>query len=274
MDGFAVAGGSVPGTDHTKPGEPVWRNNQDAYAFRSTPGFVAGVVCDGCGSGSNNEFGAQLGSRVVLDTLETIVSLGVNLADSEVVQRVLALLTTNLVGALSKVADIVGGEGQARWTFLESHLQFTVVGFVITQETTLVFSFGDGVVAVNGETSVIPSFDGNRPPYPMYLLGSYDIEQELLKFEVRAHVPTCDLTSILIGTDGVADFIDAAEAPLPVTGASLGPLSQFWEEARFVQNPDMIRRRLALANREHAEGSLVKRGLLPDDTTLILARRI
>lgn len=274
MDGFEIAGGSVPGTEHTKPGQPGWKNNQDAFLFRSAPGFIAGVVCDGCGSAEHSEFGSTLGTSLVINSLERMLSLGIDLSDQENVKRVLDHLTSSLVGDLNRVTNVVASEGRARRLFVTSHLLFTVVGFVITPETAFAFSFGDGVVAVNGEASVIPPFPDNMPPYPGYLVESFDIRPELLQFELRAHVPTSSLNSIMVGTDGVADFMEASSRLLPVSGNPLGPLSQFWEEDRYITNPDMIRRRLALANREHVEDGHVKGGLLPDDTTLVLARRV
>ncbi|MDO8622315.1 MAG: protein phosphatase 2C domain-containing protein, partial [bacterium] len=54
-------------------------------------------------------------------------------------------------------------------------------------------------------------------------------------------------------------------------------IDQFWTDDRYFRNPDMVRRRLTLVNREavRAENGMLARtpGLLPDDTTLVVIRR-
>jgi hypothetical protein len=91
----------------------------------------------------------------------------------------------------------------------------------------------------------------------------------------------------LIGTDGAADLEAAAEARLPGREEPLGPLAQFWEQDRYYENADAVRRRLFLANREAPRmssdavagqcrpgtTSASDKPLLPDDTTLVVLRR-
>jgi hypothetical protein len=59
----------------------------------------------------------------------------------------------------------------------------------------------------------------------------------------------------------------------------VGPLSQFWTDDRYFANPDALRRRLTLINRESVRADFESRrlvrtpGLLPDDTTVVVLRR-
>jgi hypothetical protein len=87
-----------------------------------------------------------------------------------------------------------------------------------------------------------------------------------------------ELHSFLLGTDGVCDLMQSAESHMPGKTEKVGPLSQFWQEERFFCNPDMVRRRLAGIARDvttRSEAGIRKEaGLLTDDTTLIVGRRI
>jgi hypothetical protein len=123
---------------------------------------------------------------------------------------------------------------------------------------TALFWLGDGVVAFYDHWQVLPSFPGNAPPYLAY--GILGVEVDPFQTWI---LPTEEWRSLLIGTDGLKDFIAAAEVE-PV-----GDLSQFWTEDRYFRNPDQVRRQLARWNRE----SKTRSRLLPDDTTLVVMRR-
>jgi hypothetical protein len=271
MEGFECAAGSIPGTDHTKPNQTFWKNNQDAVDFFCGDTLLVGVVCDGCGSGKYSEVGAHLGARLVIKAITDYVSVAKDFGKYP--DSMLKQISSVVTAQLRQIVEMGTSSAHMRNAYAAQHFLFTIVGVVITEETTLVFSFGDGVYSVNGVTEVIPSFPNNAPPYIACNFVPSDVNPELLKFEVRACLPTKDVSSVLIGTDGLADFIKSADKPLPKTEEVLGPLSQFWEEDRFVRNADMIRRRLAKANREHVDDGLILGGLLHDDTTLFVVRR-
>ena len=87
----------------------------------------------------------------------------------------------------------------------------------------------------------------------------------------------------MIGTDGVFDLENSEERKIPGKEDLVGPISQFWQDKRYYNNPDMIRRSLSLINRcvtripKGEDGSLKiqhENGLLPDDTTIVAIRRI
>jgi hypothetical protein len=150
-----------------------------------------------------------------------------------------------------------------------------VVGTVVTPEHTLVFSAGDGVWALNGHVHALGPFPGNAPPYLAYGL----LPDSLVPFVRQALVPTSEVDSLMLGTDGVGDLARLAEAVVPEAGDIVGPLSQFWREERYFRNPDALRRRLSLLARESVRVDPVSHrlvrspGLLPDDTTLVVLRR-
>ena len=98
---------------------------------------------------------------------------------------------------------------------VREHLLFTVIGAACSGQTATVFSCGDGVVAVDGAVRRLVPFPGNAPPYLAYGLDLVRLYQG-------------PASSVLIGTDGAADI----------------DLSRFWNEERFLRNPDMVRRTL------------------------------
>ena len=246
---FDVAAASVLGREHARAG----RNNQDALCVRGSEHGLVAVVADGCGSQPCSELGAQLGVRRLAQAALA------RLAEGERVDEASFLpgLREDLLCLLSELRGELGRD--ALGDFL-----FTVVGAVVTPERTLVFSAGDGVWALNGEVHPLGPFPGNAPPYLAYAL----LRGEDVALTPRALVPTEDVHALLLGTDGTADLAKLA-----------GPLSQFWTEDRYFSNPDALRRKLALLNRESVRADFAAHrlvrtpGLLPDDTTLVVLRR-
>ena len=103
--------------------------------------------------------------------------------------------------------------------------------------------------------------------------------QSLFKITLDFEIPTSDLQSILIGTDGVKDFLESGDELLPGKNEKVGQISQFWQEDRYFKNSDLIRRRLLMSNREVRQplwsNRTVKQqsGLLSDDTTIVSIRK-
>ncbi len=272
-DDFAMSAGSVPGTDHTKPGQPGWRNNQDAFALHHKDDQLIAIVCDGCGSSPYSEVGALVGAQLAVKLLRRASKLGASQVDPK---PMLDYLKETLVSQLKLFADntfSVNAVEQA----IEDYLLFTVIGILMNRDYTFVFSMGDGVWALNGVTTVIPPFPGNAPPYIGNHARKGQPDRPIADFVVHSKMETSRVGSVLIGSDGVKDFINVSENLLPGKEETVGPLSQFWTERRYVANPDNIRRRLALSNLETIEqGSgapRIKIGLLPDDTTIVVVQK-
>lgn len=288
-DQFEIAGGTVAGRDHVAAG----RNNQDAFAWHQDERCTIAVVCDGCSEGAHSEVGAQLGARLAVRMLRHAIANptipggehgepDIALSLPEDIESVLTAARGGIRSPLSSLAmTACGGQREELLRFVRDHLLATVVGCVIAPWGTVVFSVGDGTYAVNGMLTQIGPFPNNEPPYLAYdLLPTSALRRGMdLQFRVQAFMPTADVQSLLLGTDGVVDLVAAEQRMLPGKDEAVGPLAQFWTDDRYFRNPDMVRRRLTLINREavgidHASGTLVRSpGLLPDDTTLVAIRR-
>jgi hypothetical protein len=268
--GFNTASGSVIGTLHVQDG----KNNQDALHIERTEDVLVAVVCDGCSTGvgesSHNEIGAQLGARVttsaILDSMRYLGKLDwVNVKN-------------RVVDDLKRALTLLHVSGSERDVVLD-HLLFTTVALVMTDETTEVGAIGDGVVIVNGERIQLRTVVGGAPTYVAYNIGSSSMSSSQLGYEVVFSRPTSEIDSFLIGSDGVEDFIKATDAMVPGLAMPIGPVSQFWD-GDFFKNRDAVRRRLYMANggvlRPYPEkgGMWRPHGKLPDDTTLIVGKRI
>ncbi len=283
MPKFSVAGGSVVGFDHTRPGQPGSTNNQDAYTWRIGESSTVVIICDGCGSNPYSEVGAHMCAQAAVSTLSRLIRRRDKLSQDNL-PGILQTLQGHMLANITSWAHEMAG-AKTFDDVVQEYFFCTVIGAVITADVTAVFSQGDGVYAVNEKTTVIPPYSNNAPPYLGYglLPGMFRAESQL-QFSVRAIVPTVEVQSALIGSDGVYDFMQAETKKLPGKPELLGPLSQFWTMPRYWSNPDAIRRRLALANLETIEldpaaaagGSVrgrIKPGLLHDDTTVVLIRR-
>lgn len=276
---FQIAGGSVRGSSHIA----IDKSSQDAYVWRFFPDYIIAVVCDGCGSGRHSEVGAKIGARLIAKAIEENYKLfmdqPINLFKPEPPYPFWDRVKQDVLAQLRVLAKAMGGSLSQTVT---DYFLFTTVGFLVTPIGTVTFSIGDGVFVVNGEVKPVGPFPNNEPPYIAYhLTGSrvLDANPELGDFQVHHLLKTDEVQSILIGCDGVVDFIKAENNKVPGKEKLVGPISQFYEEDRFFKNPDMVRRTLAIVNKPSQkidwDGRIIKRekGLLIDDTTLIVVRR-
>jgi hypothetical protein len=258
---FDIAAASVIGREHARAG----RNNQDAFSLLARGEVLAAVVADGCGSGMHSEVGAQLGARCVAQSVLAVLGEGTSVESTGFLEAVRA----RVLKFLASLNDQLG------CTLVGEHLLFTVVGAVITPSRTLVFSAGDGLWALNGAVHSLGPFPNNAPPYLAYGL----LPQGAVALEQQALVPTDDVMALMLGTDGAADLAKLSEARMPERDEPVGPLSQYWTDERYFQNPDALRRRLALLGRESVRADFTAHrlvrtpSLLSDDTTLVVLRR-
>jgi hypothetical protein len=258
---FDIAAASVIGREHVRTG----RNNQDSLHVCGEGDVLAAVVTDGCGSGAHSEVGAQLGARCVGRAVLSVLGQGVPVEAPAFLDRV----RTEVLGFLSSLTSQLGT------SLVGEHLLFTVVGAVVTPRRTLVFSAGDGLWALNGQVHALGPFPNNAPPYLAYGL----LPEGAVRLEQQALVPTDEVMVLMLGTDGAVDLGRLTEARVPESDEPVGPLSQYWTNERYFQNPDALRRRLSLLGRESVRADFTARrlvrtpGLLADDTTLIVLRR-
>jgi hypothetical protein len=263
---FELASGSVLGRDHRRVG----KNNQDSYRSFIADDCLIAVVADGCGGGildengkiqpSHSEVGATLGSRIAIDELCDHVADGS--ADS---------LEQARLAILDRINAIAVAMGEASSIFIKEHFLFTLVGALIRPEVSVFFSIGDGYLNVNGKNIPIGPYPGNMPPYISYGLIGSALDPELHRFKIFCSMPTSELNSFVIGSDGVVDLEAAAVKTFPGRTDLIGSMSRLWEEDRFYRNPFELGRHLTLVNGGIKDMNLP--GRLRDDTTLVVGRR-
>lgn len=284
---YEVTAGSIVGKHHVfNKNLLVGKPNQDGHAWMKHDDLLIAVVTDGCGSGSHSEVGARLAARYLLTTIEHIYRRmqrsmeqeHVPIASTSFWERV----RQDLLAYIHMLTEKLTPEEIPYAATLRDYFLFTVVAAVVTPDDTVIASIGDGVFSVNGEVHRLGPFEHNKPPYPAYaLVGSeFSNKPELLRFTVHPVVPTAQLQSLLIGSDGVNDLIAAETLCLPGKQEPVGPFSQWWSDDRYFLNTDSVRRRLALMNSQRTQWSAARQcfetipGLLPDDTTLIAVRHV
>ncbi len=261
---FEMAGGSVSGRSHVVAGKP----NQDALAFRATSSGICAIVCDGCGSGMRSEVGAALGARIICEQAIAQISAGNSLRD----EKTWARIRQNTLEALAALLRVMG-EPASR--IVTEYFLFTAVGMAISLDGAVVFGIGDGLWAMNGEISQLGPFPGNAPPYLGYgLLGDGP------GFTIHRECAVDDFETGLVATDGAIDYCGIVGHSYPGgRGEFVRQLATFWQDDKYFQNEDALRRTLWLVNREVTrpvwnEKRLVKEpGLLEDDTTLLVVRK-
>jgi serine/threonine protein phosphatase PrpC len=252
---FEYACGSIIGRNHVFAS----KNNQDALRIVMWDHFMTAVVCDGCGSGKHSEVGAKLGSRMVTDAIAGLLNQGLTISEPDFWN----ILKINLLQKLTDFVAIANEDPESVMEFVNNYLLFTILGLIITPSETVTFSMGDGAIAVNGKLTQIPAYPDNAPPYLAY--GLY--HPDSIEFEIRDRLPTSEIESLLIATDGIDDLVKVED------------INQFWQEDRYFKNPDAIRRKLTMLNREEVKPDwnkreLIKRsGVLSDDTTLVVIRK-
>ncbi|AFY40223.1 hypothetical protein Lepto7376_4094 [[Leptolyngbya] sp. PCC 7376] len=219
MDGFEWAAGSVIGKEHRR----VNKNNQDAIAIKSATDYAIGIVADGCGSKAHSEVGAWLAVELLAEAIATHLP-------QPLTKQKIEEFGQNLLQNFPALPNF------------QNYYLFTLLGFVVTEEQSVIFGCGDGIYAINDEIKQI-SYEDNAPPYLIY---------PETKLEIYAEISTEDLNSLFIGTDGIEEWIQQKE------------LSEFWQSDKYFKNPDQIRRTLAIAQK--------KESLSKDDTTLITLR--
>jgi hypothetical protein len=277
MDSFELAGGTILGRKHFLDKS----NNQDAFYFEQKPELTVAFVCDGCGdkpTAAFSEIGAQIGIRLLTNaTLKIAKRLSINSQFSK--KESVWFWEQVRQEVLSMIRVLANQMGENQLEIVAKYFLFTTVGVLIAPYWTEFVSIGDGMIFINGQKIEIGPFSGNMPPYLGYDLLQTSIDPEMLLFKVQASLPTEELNSFLIGCDGLIDLVEAKESIIPINGEKVGFISQFWEDDLFFKNPFNITRRLTVINRDRptlnlSQGKIeIHRGLLNDDTTLVVGRR-
>ncbi|MBT5502640.1 hypothetical protein HN858_04850 [Candidatus Falkowbacteria bacterium] len=248
LDKFAIQGGSVIGSYHHKG----FKNNQDALTIATTERVVIGLVSDGCGSGRHSEVGAKLGVRFMANHLRQMIEICPDelpndweyFLNDAARQFLLSLRRFNQCLGIVEAPDTY------------SYWLFTLVGFILTEERTIIFSFGDGVISLNGEVTEIDQ--NNEPEYLTY--GS-------AKVKIQHDLPTSEVDSLLIATDGFSELFERSEEDISLLGKEMkvGDLLDFETGSKYLKNKALVQKRLNVLGNNHK--------LLHDDTTVILVRK-
>ncbi|MBX9669639.1 MAG: protein phosphatase 2C domain-containing protein [Candidatus Obscuribacterales bacterium] len=312
--GFQFSAGTISGRAHIGSGNLLLgKNNQDGYNLELLPNCSIATVQDGSSSGRHSEVGAKIGGRLIcrliydyvcngsIDEIKTkedgaLVFERVRRKFLKRMIQILDYMDIPFCGCGSCVVHersvsvgqlLKEKEKTSRCCSLDrlvhDYFLFTTVGLVITKQVTLYFSVGDGVYACNGDLNFMGPFPDNAPPYIVYPLTSANYPGDWLRFKVHEVLPTKDLDSGLIATDGLNELLEKANQHLPGKDILVGSVEQFWNNDRFYDDrePELITPWLRQLNSEvvrarhdgagmHLERSF---GLLPDDTTLIAFRK-
>lgn len=263
---FEIAGGTVTGREHYR----LRANGQDAYHIVRRGEIAVAIVCDGCGDPASRHsgVGATVGARMIAERLAGVLSREAGrLATAEEAERLLEQVRHEMLGLLRKLARGMSADPVEA---ISECLLFTVVGCAITGEHAAFFSLGDGMIIVNDRHIKIGPYPDNAPPYLAYALLPDCRGQNDLRFTLHAHVSTEELDAFLIGSDGVSDLINVPCA---------GGIEAFRTDPLNYENPYAISNKMRLLNTERTEidwqehRKSVQRGVLPDDTTLVVGRK-
>jgi len=263
MQEFQVAAGTITGNTHYL----AHQNNQDGYHVIKKENYIVGVVCDGNSNGKHNEVGANFFARVIAAHVSMLLQTHKTFIPIEMLNSIMR----NVIENLSVHVDI--GEEEE---FFRNYLAFNVTGFYITENKTVLFGVGDGVVYLNGEYIRISRYNpGYFAAKTIFGKGNGDL------MKVVKDIPTNQVNTMLVGTDGVSDLAVRHSSTLPCSKEQVGPIKQFWTEDKFFRQSGALARRLSRINMvcckggglETTSGSSRDNGILPDDTTMIVLRR-
>jgi hypothetical protein len=254
--------------------------------LRNQAGLVA-ICSDGCSQGAHSEVGAKIGARLVATEIsrhlekfgEMLARLAPEEEENPHARLVADLLDRVRQDVLAYIRILVNGMGGGFSKTVEDYFLFTIVGAVITPDITWTFNLGDGVIIANGQQIDISAGSNNEPPYMAYDLVPTTRESRW-RFQTHAIMPSSEFKNLLIGTDGVADLIASEGKPFPGRpGMIIGNISQLWQEDKYYKNTDMVRRHLAMVNKDHQQPDYINKvinrevGYLKDDTSLVVIRQ-
>jgi hypothetical protein len=285
MDDFIISGGSVRGTDHIRKGI----NNHDAIhmSYDAASDSVIGVVCDGCGSGQDSEVGAKTAALLVSTSIaRNLIYTPIAKIWPGVRQEVCSHIHTFALAMEN---------GDAVRQVIATKFLFTIVGFVINPQETVMFWIGDGyhsvagVVGEDGEqnikTYVHEPAAGNCPPYIAYNLvnTSVDFGERGLEFS-SVTMPTEEVQGVMAATDGIMQMdleSEKAVRPNNPNGEKVGPISQFLCQPPYLSNKFAVQRKLARMNPyspliitdKETQRVNLHLGHMNDDTSVVVARR-
>ncbi|MBI3182604.1 MAG: protein phosphatase 2C domain-containing protein [Myxococcales bacterium] len=256
-DALAMAAGSVQGREHARLG----RSCQDGIALHAEDGLLVAVVTDGCSSGRHSEVGANLAAAYLATWTAELAR-----RDGGVAPSLVESATGGLLEYLRLVAQGLSPAASAMPATVQDFLLFSFLCAVVDERRAMVFGVGDGVFSLNGRVTILDAGPKNAPRYLGYRLvpEAVDSEGSCAGPEHHLFVPTEEVDSLAIATDGVTELIARADEPLR-SGDRQGGLAELIAEPGWLRNPSLLQKRLWVI------GELNRR--LHDDTTLAIIRR-
>lgn len=264
MKYLRITGGSTIGFEHLR------RNirNQDSYHWVMRDGLAIVVVTDGCSGYPDfdlkSEVGAIIGDELVTAVVQEIYeSSEFDISQQEFWNEVSA----EILFRLTTIAMLMGRDIDE---VLHKYFLFTIVVGVVTDTVSVFASIGDGYWGVNGEVFEIAPLNAQTP--------GYLADGDPVFFTIQMVLPTAQLQTFFLGSDGLTDFIKNQESLVPGRKVPVGPLSQFWEYRIYQTNPLAIENHLRNVGK-HVEQVQWKQNpitvakfpsLLSDDTTIVV----
>lgn len=268
-DKFTAVAGTVIGTEHRRTG----RNNQDGYHIAANGYVISAAVSDGCSSSASSEVGAKLLSRFVAEEALKLIKYECVVKGSEIVD----CLEERTIDYVRKILSMHQDPGSA----LDEMFLATIVGVIMNDYFTTIYTIGDGAYSLNGVVEVID--ENNAPNYLAYkvLPGNYKVDESKINFQIRKEVFTDEVESVVIATDGAVELEAKAESALLVLGKQerIGGLDQFEKDSRYLKNPSLLQKRLNQLNGEKTHVNWEERtfqkvgGIFRDDTTIVMLKR-
>ncbi|MFN0202919.1 MAG: protein phosphatase 2C domain-containing protein [Bacteroidia bacterium] len=235
---FQTACASMIGKTHRQ----LLYNNQDAYFLFQNEEILVAVVCDGCGSAHHSEVGAQLSAQFVGNYCKKHFS-----------QQPFHL--EQLQTALEKYWLQLLNNQEEKEEFVHSYLLTTIIGIVIQEENTYVFTAGDGIFAINENWWVLNQ--QNRPEYlAMNLID--DAKRAFSSYQYRTET----IEQFLIATDGL-NYLQDEHRELLLENGTVAKVKNILEEDRLFRHPVELPKYFALLNDT----------ILYDDTTVVMGKR-
>lgn len=278
---FAYAHGSVQGSRHYALG----MNNQDSFATALTETLSIGVVTDGCSRsgayGSHTEVGAQIGATLLVATIKQYEA-SFDKTDTRLwLEKVYTTLTEKIRSLLVLIA------ADAEW--IKNHWEFSIIGYVISEEKTVIFSCGDGIYSINGERKVIGPFPNNEPPYLLFSLFKEPpptIDPSALTFTILEEYTTSMVEELWIATDGVEYLYEIDKIKPDNLHYPIVTLEELMNEEKTFKilegnRPNLyLTRTLEKFTKEKMkidypnQETHKSQGILHDDTTVIMVKRL
>jgi hypothetical protein len=263
---FEVVSGSTTGAAHrcTTPPGP----NQDRVrTLVTTEGKqIVAVISDGCSSGSLSQIGAALTVDVLVTGIYNRLQSKKPLTRKWFKKLYWFLVESLWDDARLQLPTTQQNDIDAIFDVLKRRGQATANGFILDAVSGNLYRFGIPEVfgILNGNRFVWPAAKEHHAPYPA---GAYHNrgEEHFGDFHVEV-APLDQLTTLMMGTDGVERLLAVCDTPKPFTGMSrpVGPIEQIFTRREFYADPDACNGWL---------NSLAAAGFLADDTSLVGVRR-